>query len=146
MQEHLQSCVDDRPVNLSEGEIVSLLTEQLDNDVVMSIESTRKYCPPEYLETGKYNGRQATVFSLGVVLYTLVCGYYPDRTDLDKIKDWLWYLPSLSKGHPISHGDKNTLQQPPRNCSLVSLVSGGLTQVAPPSLQSLASCKAGKIW
>ncbi|XP_042573509.1 serine/threonine-protein kinase pim-1-like [Cyprinus carpio] len=271
MQEHLQSCVDDRPVNLSEGEIVSLLTEQLDNDVVMSIENiclnynigvklgeggfgavfegvrckdgvpvalkfarkmenmeyinipdhakpvpleigltvlankgpssphiielldwqelpdhyvmvlqrpspcenlsvfseccggifdedfarhvmqqvieaadkccsrgvlhrdiklenllvntdtldvtlidfgcgdllhempyntfsgTRKYCPPEYLETGKYNGRQATVFSLGVVLYTLVCGYYPDRTDLDKIKDWLWYLPSLSK-------------------------------------------------
>ncbi|XP_016411059.1 serine/threonine-protein kinase pim-1-like [Sinocyclocheilus rhinocerous] len=58
---------------------------------------TRKYCPPEYLETGKYNGRQATVFSLGVVLYTLVCGYYPDHTDLDKIKDWLWYLPSLSK-------------------------------------------------
>ncbi|XP_043100589.1 serine/threonine-protein kinase pim-2-like [Puntigrus tetrazona] len=58
---------------------------------------TEEYCPPEYSETGKYHGRPATVFSLGVVLYTLVCGYYPDHTDLDKIKNWLWYLPSLSK-------------------------------------------------
>ncbi|XP_043088634.1 serine/threonine-protein kinase pim-2-like [Puntigrus tetrazona] len=58
---------------------------------------TEEYCPPEYSETCKYHGRPATVFSLGVVLYTLVCGYYPDHTDLDKIKNWLWYLPSLSK-------------------------------------------------
>ncbi|KAK9971830.1 hypothetical protein ABG768_025177 [Culter alburnus] len=53
--------------------------------------------PPEYFKTGKYYGRQATVFSLGVLLYSMVCGYFPDQSDQDKLKDWLWYLPSLTK-------------------------------------------------
>ncbi|XP_067258292.1 serine/threonine-protein kinase pim-3 isoform X1 [Chanodichthys erythropterus] len=58
---------------------------------------TLQYCPPEYFKTGKYYGRQATVFSLGVLLYSMVCGYFLDQSDQDKLKDWLWYLPSLTK-------------------------------------------------
>lgn len=58
---------------------------------------TMQYCPPEYFETSMYYGRPATVFSLGVLLYSMVCGYFPDHSDQDKLKDWLWYLPSLTK-------------------------------------------------
>ncbi|KAK7170289.1 hypothetical protein R3I94_000501 [Phoxinus phoxinus] len=58
---------------------------------------TKQYCPPEYFETSKYYGRPATVFSLGVLLYSMVCGYFPDHSDQDKLKDWQWYLPSLTK-------------------------------------------------
>nr|XP_021333295.1 serine/threonine-protein kinase pim-2-like [Danio rerio] len=54
------------------------------------------YCPPEFFETGKYLARPATVYSLGVLLYTMVCGYMPDYTDREKMQHWLWYLPSLS--------------------------------------------------
>ncbi|XP_056318764.1 serine/threonine-protein kinase pim-1-like [Danio aesculapii] len=61
-----------------------------------SFSGTEMYCPPEFFETGKYYARSATVFSLGVLLYTMVCGYMPDHTDLEKIQHWLWYLPSLS--------------------------------------------------
>ncbi|XP_056318767.1 aurora kinase-like [Danio aesculapii] len=61
-----------------------------------SFSGTEMYCPPEFFETGKYYARPATVFSLGVLLYTMVCGYMPDHTDLEKIQHWLWYLPSLS--------------------------------------------------
>ncbi|XDV18107.1 hypothetical protein PO909_023871 [Leuciscus waleckii] len=64
---------------------------------------TMQYCPPEYLETSKYYGRPATVFSLGVLLYSMVCGYFPDHSDQDKLKDWLWYLPSLTKALPSFH-------------------------------------------
>ncbi len=39
MQEHLQPHVHDSPFSLSEGEIVSPLTEQQDNGVVTSTES-----------------------------------------------------------------------------------------------------------
>ncbi|XP_068074511.2 serine/threonine-protein kinase pim-2-like [Danio rerio] len=57
---------------------------------------TEMYCPPEFFETGKYLARPATVYSLGVLLYTMVCGYMPDYTDREKMQHWLWYLPSLS--------------------------------------------------
>ncbi|XP_077065311.1 uncharacterized protein pimr108 [Siphateles boraxobius] len=43
---------------------------------------TDQYCPPEYEEKGEYNGKPATVWSLGVLLFALVCGDYPNTDDL----------------------------------------------------------------
>ncbi|XP_067258474.1 serine/threonine-protein kinase pim-3 [Chanodichthys erythropterus] len=46
---------------------------------------TDQYCPPEYEEKGEYNGKPATVWSLGVLLFALVCGDYPNTDDLHTI-------------------------------------------------------------
>ena len=38
---------------------------------------TRPYMAPELIERRTYNGKQADVFSIGVILYFLATGYYP---------------------------------------------------------------------
>jgi MAP/microtubule affinity-regulating kinase len=38
---------------------------------------TKPYMAPELIERRTYNGKQADVFSLGVILYFLATGYYP---------------------------------------------------------------------
>lgn len=59
---------------------------------------TDLYCPPEYTMEGQYHGEPATVWSLGVLLFALVCGDYPSNTDLDVINANLWSKSGLSKG------------------------------------------------
>ncbi|TRY53673.1 hypothetical protein DNTS_012842, partial [Danionella cerebrum] len=63
----------------------------------INIVSTRNYCPPEYLSKGKYYGRSGTVYSLGVLLFFLVCEYFPDKSDKKKIKKRKWIDQRLSK-------------------------------------------------
>ncbi|XP_058602363.1 serine/threonine-protein kinase pim-2 [Onychostoma macrolepis] len=46
---------------------------------------TDQYCPPEFKEKGEYNGKPATVWSLGVLLFALICGVFPNADDLNKI-------------------------------------------------------------
>ncbi|XP_052433456.1 serine/threonine-protein kinase pim-2-like [Carassius gibelio] len=46
---------------------------------------TDQYCPPEFKEKGEYNAKPATVWSLGVLLFALVCGDFPNVDDLNKI-------------------------------------------------------------
>ncbi|XP_048024587.1 uncharacterized protein LOC125254165 [Megalobrama amblycephala] len=58
---------------------------------------TDLYCPPEYTMEGQYHGEPATVWSLGVLLFALVCGDYPSNTDLDVINANLWSKSGLSK-------------------------------------------------
>ncbi|XP_026086063.1 serine/threonine-protein kinase pim-2-like [Carassius auratus] len=64
--------------------------------VYMSYSGTATYVPPEFHIKGKYHGKPATVWSLGVLLFKIVAGYYPSFLDLHMLKLHLWSKTGLS--------------------------------------------------
>ncbi|XP_056606101.1 serine/threonine-protein kinase pim-2-like isoform X2 [Triplophysa dalaica] len=60
-------------------------------------QGTVEYCCPEFYEKFEYHAEPATVWSLGVTLFAMLCGFFPGFQTLDKIKQNRWSRSGLSK-------------------------------------------------
>ncbi|KAF4103080.1 hypothetical protein G5714_015963 [Onychostoma macrolepis] len=47
----------------------------------IAFNGTEIFCPPEFDVNGKYHAKLVTVWSLGILLFVMVCGYYADEKD-----------------------------------------------------------------
>ncbi|XP_073682714.1 serine/threonine-protein kinase pim-1-like [Garra rufa] len=57
---------------------------------------TAMYSPPEYYEKGEYHGKEATVWSLGVLLFAMITSLFPDSSDIGLMDADIWFQPGFS--------------------------------------------------
>ncbi|XP_053800607.1 serine/threonine-protein kinase pim-1-like isoform X3 [Vidua chalybeata] len=68
----------------------------LQEQVFTRFAGTHAYSPPEWICLGCYHGHGATVWSLGVLLYVMVCGSLPFRDDHDIVLGQLFFWQQVS--------------------------------------------------
>ncbi|XP_059371159.1 serine/threonine-protein kinase pim-2-like [Carassius carassius] len=72
---------------------------------------TVMYRPPEYILKGEFHGKPATVWSLGILLFRMLCGHFPDSFDFYRTNLNTWSKPGLTE--ECCHLICSLLQQKP---------------------------------
>ncbi|MBN3324345.1 PIM1 kinase, partial [Atractosteus spatula] len=69
----------------------------LNDSAKTQFRGTAEYTPPEWLRYGKYHGVPVTVWSLGIVLYDMICGDLPFKTEGEILKGVLHFPRGISR-------------------------------------------------
>ncbi|RMC02499.1 hypothetical protein DUI87_20893 [Hirundo rustica rustica] len=101
---------------------------------------THVYSPPEWICLGYYHGHAATVWSLGVLLYVMVCGSLPLQEDRDVVWQQLFFTRQLSPDKELRMETKED-KSPQQNLVEEAVLSGSTAQESKEEKKRLRSCR-----
>ncbi|NWY34537.1 PIM3 kinase, partial [Pheucticus melanocephalus] len=87
------------PVDLATGEakLIDFGCSTILRDTFYTrMSGTPEHSPPEWILFGCHHGQPATIWSLGILLYELVCGHLPFHSNEDIIRGQLFFPPWVS--------------------------------------------------